>query len=99
MMTLSDFNSIYNKNKQNITKVEFKNLNKFQHLAFMKANNNKFHLTLNMHSSSEMIVDCLGSFNKVTKYDLNVDQLNNSALFAISENKNTEILSIYCCSF
>ena len=49
-------------------------------------------------SSSDMLIDCFRSFNKVTEYEMyDVKQLNDFVLFAISKNKIVERLALDKC--
>ena len=95
-IVLSDFTSINNQNKLHMTKLYF--CFDDSHFTFSTQNNvqkleiRERNTTI---SPASMLTDCFKSFNKVTEYELNgITQLTDSALFAISENKNTNKLII-----
>ena len=91
-ITLSDFTSIYNQNKQTMTRIMVFHHN-YHRSCFQCINN--FLEIRNSPAPVKTLVDCFKSFNKVTHYELKgISQLNDSALFAISENTNTHTLML-----
>ena len=91
--TLDDFTSIYIHFKQQITNIDS------EFFRFSTVNKNNDLTVIQKHiNSCEMLIDSLRSFNKITHYNLDhITNLNDSALFAMSENKNIISLVIYFC--